>query len=76
MSHFVFKAGFSQLTEEEMDILKLDVSNHEIHVVIKHMGAFKAPGKDSFQAIFYQSQWKHVDESFCKLVFNNFRDHS
>ncbi|AES72741.1 hypothetical protein MTR_3g094960 [Medicago truncatula] len=32
-----------------MDILKLDVSNHEIHVVVKHMGAFKAPERIAFK---------------------------
>lgn len=35
LGHFVLKAGFSQLTEEEMDILKLDMLNHELHLVIK-----------------------------------------
>jgi len=40
------------------------------------MGPFKAPGKDSFQAVFYQSQWKIVGSSFCKLIMDALRDHS
>lgn len=65
MSHFVFKAGFTQLTGEEMDILKLDVSNHEIHVVVKHMGAFKAPERIAF---------KQFSTKVGESILDNFQD--
>jgi len=32
------------------------------------LGSFKATGRDGLQGIFYQSQWKVVEQALCNLI--------
>lgn len=69
-------AAFPPLHEEDrVDINKV-VTRSEIFNVINHMGAFKAPGMDGFQAVFFQSQWPIIGDSLCNMVFDIFREPS
>lgn len=68
--------AFPPLHEEDrVDINKV-VTRSEIFNVINHMGAFKAPGMDGFQAVFFQSQWPIIGDSLCNMVFDIFREPS
>lgn len=40
----------------------------EVWNIVKSCGAYKAPGPDEFQAIFYQSQWQIIGPSLLQLV--------
>lgn len=58
------RGAFPQLAEEDVHDLSRDVSMTELWSVVKSMGAFKAPGPDGFQAMFYHSQWELGAPSF------------
>lgn len=60
--------AFPALSEDDLAMLNREVSRSDNFNVVKHMGAYKAPGIDGFQAVFFQSQWHVVGESFCSLV--------
>ncbi|XP_012487971.1 uncharacterized protein LOC105801183 [Gossypium raimondii] len=52
--------AFSCLKDEDFNILNRQVSDEEIKAALFYMAPLKAPGKDGFHALFYQSQWDHV----------------
>lgn len=60
--------SFPALEDADMLDISRPISNEEIQNTIKSFGAFKAPGPDGFQAIFYQSQWSIIEKSFCNLI--------
>ncbi|XP_028104122.1 uncharacterized protein LOC114303175 [Camellia sinensis] len=50
------------------------ISNAEILRAVKAIGAFKAPGKDGMQAIFYKTYWNYIDKSVCEFVKSCFHN--
>lgn len=68
--------AFPSLSMQELEDLNMDVTKGDIFNVVNQMGAYKAPGPDGLQAIFVQSQWKVVGDSFCNMVLEIFREHA
>lgn len=64
--------AFPPLNEDDLCMLNKRLTRRDIHNVVNHMGAFKAPGIDGLQAAFLQIQWSTVGDSFCNLVFDVF----
>ncbi|KAL8151867.1 hypothetical protein V2J09_021675 [Rumex salicifolius] len=52
------------------DLLRLGVpfTDEEIRAAFHKMGAYKAPGVDGFQPVFYQKCWDVVRESVCTFI--------
>lgn len=46
----------------------------KVKVAIFSMDAYKAPGNDSFQSIFYQDNWDVIRPSMCHFIKNAFKD--
>ncbi|KAK7260044.1 hypothetical protein RIF29_25766 [Crotalaria pallida] len=65
---FCLHGAFPPLLQDQVNFLSKDVCNEEIKKAIFAMGGLKAPGKDGFQAIFYQSHWDIVGPALCNLV--------
>lgn len=61
-----------KISEEENHHLKQPVSDKEIWDTVKNIGAFKAPGPDGVQGIFYHKFWDIVGPSVCMFVKNCF----
>lgn len=47
---------FPMLNPQTLDDLNKDISDEEIRKTVRSIGAYKAPGPDGYQAIFYHSQ--------------------
>lgn len=73
---FCLRGAFPNIFDESLRLLDSGVTFQEIYQMIMNMGAFKAPGPDGFQAVFYQSQWETVGEAFCKLIMDIFENHT
>lgn len=65
--------AFPTLSQDDLRLLEMEVTQGHIFNVVNHMGCFKLPGPDRLQATLLKSQWKVVGGSFCKLVENIFR---
>ncbi|XP_028093960.1 uncharacterized protein LOC114294059 [Camellia sinensis] len=48
------------------------ITNEEVWNAVKNINAFKAPGRDRFQAVFYHIYWSIVGASVCDFVKNCF----
>lgn len=48
------------VTPEMNEALCFPVSEEEIHQVVFQMGAFKAPGPDGYQGMFYHKYWSII----------------
>lgn len=59
---------FPPLEDSDTQMLDGQFSIEEITSAVKSIGAFKAPGPDGFQAIFYHTQWPIIGEDFCKMI--------
>lgn len=57
-----------QLSTEDNVSLCHHISNAEIWDTIRHIPAFKAPGPDGIQAIFYHKCWNIVGEDVCNFI--------
>lgn len=64
-----FAGAFPVLSHEELASFEKEVTKSDIFNVIDHMGGLQAPDPDGLQAIFLQSQWSIVGDSFCKMIF-------
>lgn len=56
MIPFCLRGAFPDISEESLRLLDSGVTFQEIYQTIMNMGAFKAPGPDGLQAVFFQSQ--------------------
>lgn len=56
------------ICEEENVGLSLIPPKEEIFLAIKSIGAYKAPGPDGYQAVFYHRFWDIMGSSFCALI--------
>lgn len=48
--------AFPKLSSEDLISLEREITCGDIYNVVRHMGSFKAPGPDGFQAAFFKSQ--------------------
>lgn len=64
---------FPPIDEYQMTNLANEIEEREIRRAIFSISPFKAPGVDGLHAIFYQTQWHIVGESFCKVIKDVFR---
>ena len=56
------------MTQEFNSKLTKSITNEEVWQVVKSIHAFKAPGSDGFQAVFYHSYWTLIGLSVCDFV--------
>lgn len=68
LTQFPLTGTFPRLEDMDFRVISKKISDDEIYNTIKSFGPFKAPGPDSFQAIFYQSQWQVIGPSLCDLI--------
>lgn len=59
---------FQELPRRDWDTISKPFSTIEIDMVIKQLGALKAPGPDGYQALFYQKNWDLIAPSVHKQV--------
>ncbi|XP_015942422.1 uncharacterized protein LOC107467759 [Arachis duranensis] len=65
---FVLRGEFPILCDEDISIIGKNILHEEIKHAVFGMGGFKAPGRDNFQVIFFQSQWEKVKNDLCLLI--------
>lgn len=63
---------FPALYTSMLHLLQAPIKDLEIKHTVFGMKPLKAPGVDSLHAIFYQSQWSIVGDSFCRFIKNIF----
>ncbi|XP_045810455.1 uncharacterized protein LOC123904892 [Trifolium pratense] len=62
------KITFPQLNDEDLQMIRGDITNEEVKRAVFNMSPWKAPGPDGFPAGFYQKSWKIVGQSVCDFV--------
>nr|KYP39534.1 LINE-1 reverse transcriptase isogeny [Cajanus cajan] len=65
---FCLSNSFPKLDAPDIDKLACPISNLDIQNTLQKMGSLKAPGPDGLHAIFYQSQWNIIGQTFCELI--------
>lgn len=55
-------------TRDDNQLLQNPITNQDVWHAIKSIKAFKAPGTDGLQAIFYRQNWNIVGPSVCAFV--------
>ena len=65
--------NFLPIDKYRMTILDNEIKDREIQQAIFSMSPLKVPGVDGLHAMFYQTQWHIVGESFCKVIKDVFR---
>lgn len=50
---FCLKGRFPRMVEDEMEMLRKDITEEENRIVVFHMGSYEAPGEDGYQPTFY-----------------------
>lgn len=68
VSPYVHSGLFPALEAHKVAVLSNTVTDEEIGNVIRSIGAYKAPGPDGYQAVFYQSQWRTIGPSLCRMI--------
>ena len=60
-----------KLSRDDNVALTKTITDEEVWRAVKHISGFKAPGRDSFKAIFYHTYWSVIDNFVCmlKIVF-------
>lgn len=66
--------AFPSISDESCRFLEREVTQRDILNVVNHMNPFKAPGMDSLQAGFFQSQWHVIGNMVCKLIMDIFKE--
>jgi hypothetical protein len=61
-----------QLSLEATDCLLQPVTREEVSKALNQMNAYKAPGPDGFQGIFFKQYWHIVGDDVTRLVSNAF----
>ncbi len=59
---------FSPLLPEDQAAFARGVTDLELKDALFSIGAFKAPGPDGYQALFFRKFWHVVGSSICSLV--------
>ena len=57
-----------KFSHDENKLLLRNISKEEIWEAVKHINSFKAPGRDGFQAIFYQKFWDVIGTNVCDFI--------
>ena len=65
--------NFPPIVEYRLTNLDAEIEEKEIRQAVFSMSPLKALGVDGLHAIFYQTQWHIVGESFCKVIKDVFR---
>ena len=55
MDRYLKKINFSRLSQEEIEIMNISITNTEMETVIKNLPKNKNPGPDGFTGEFYQT---------------------
>lgn len=56
------------VSPEDNSNLAMIPTREEISKAVRNIGAYKAPGPDGYQAIFYHKYWDTIGNSFCNLI--------
>ncbi|MCH79274.1 putative non-LTR retroelement reverse transcriptase [Trifolium medium] len=59
---------FPRLHEDDLQVIRGDITNAEVKEAVFNMSPWKAPGLDGFPAGFYQKSWDIVGQSVCEFV--------
>lgn len=73
---FSLSGCFPAINVDALNSFAQNPSDEEIKHTVSRMGAFKAPGSDGLQVVFYQSQWSVVGPALCNLVKDIFLNHN
>ena len=67
MDRYLKKINFSRLSQEEIEIMNISITNTEMETVIKNLPKNKNPGPDGFTGKYYQTFRKELMPIFLKL---------
>lgn len=70
--HALVSPSVPGLPHEGALALRNAITHDEVRLAISHMGSFKAPGPDGFQAIFFKQFWHIVGEDVWRVVHDAF----
>ncbi|XP_028094336.1 uncharacterized protein LOC114294405 [Camellia sinensis] len=65
-----------KISHDDNNLLLRNISTEEIWKAVKIISAFKAPGRDGFQAIFYHKFWDVIEVNVCDFIKNCFQSKS
>ncbi|MCH86708.1 RNA-directed DNA polymerase (Reverse transcriptase), partial [Trifolium medium] len=65
---------FPTIKEDDLNLLKSEITIEETKHALFSMGNLKSPGPDGFHPVFFKSQWDIVGTALHKLVVNCFLD--
>ncbi|XP_021721963.1 uncharacterized protein LOC110689485 [Chenopodium quinoa] len=68
IGHRLLQDGFPSIGEYDWSVLTRPCAECEIKKALMSMKAFKAPGPDGFQPLFYQKYWEVVKPSVTRLI--------
>jgi len=66
-------ADFPNLSSNLKRDLTISFTNKEIHLALKHMHPFKAPGPNKFNAFFFQRYWSFIELDVSTVVLQVLR---
>jgi hypothetical protein len=66
--------SFPTIKEDDLNLLKSEITIEETKHALFSMGNLKSPGPDGFHPVFFKSQWDIVGTALHKLVVNCFID--
>ena len=65
--------AFPRMSDNEFEVLNRPFAACEVKYALMSMDAYKAPGPDGFQPLFYQRFWETVSPSLIQLVHDVLR---